>query len=47
MVDEWGQENLITHEKPGVNDTIRVDKSIFSSQDYTTLYSWKGFEAVL
>ena len=31
------------HEKPGVNDTIWVNESIFSSQYYTTLYSLKKY----
>lgn len=35
-----GKETLNAHEKLGINDTIWVNKSIFGSQYYTTLYSW-------
>ena len=38
--EELHDDDGDTYEKLGVNNTIGIDKSIFSSQDYTTLYSW-------
>ena len=35
------KNNVGTHKKLGVNDTIGVNERIFSSQDDPTLYSWK------